>query len=51
MPKMFRQPIARDEHKTPKRTRQSRHKNIATSTMNKSQKRNRGRSRYRGQGR
>jgi len=51
MPKMFRQPIARNEHKTPKRTRQSRTRNIATSTMNKSQKRMRGKSRYRGQGR
>ena len=52
MPKMFRQPTKMDEHKTPKRTRQSRTKNIATSTMNKSQKRMRGKSlRYRGQGR
>jgi hypothetical protein len=51
MPKMFRQPTKMDEHKSPKKTRQSRTKNIATSTMNKSQKRMRGKSRYRGQGR
>jgi len=52
MPKMFRQPTKMDEHKSPKRTRQSRTKNIATSTMNKHTRRMRGKSlRYRGQGR
>ena len=54
MPKMFRQPIARDEHKSPKKTSQSRTKNIATSTMNKHKRRQRGKSiytGYRGQGR
>ena len=52
MPKMFRQPIKIDEHKSPKRTRQSSTKNIATSTMNKHTRRMRsGKSlRYRGQG-
>ena len=54
MPKMFRQPTRMDEHKSPKRTRQSRTKNIATSTMNKQTRRMRGKSihtGYRGQGR
>ena len=50
MVRMFRQPTKMDEHKSPKRTRQSSTKNIATSTMNKSQKRMRGKP-YRGQGR
>ena len=51
MPKMFRQPIKIDEHKSPKKTCQSRTKNIATSTMNKHKRRMRGSLRYRGQGR
>jgi len=52
MVRMFRQPTKMDEHKSPKRTRQSRTRNIATSTMNKHTRRMRGKSlRYRGQGR
>ena len=54
MPKMFRQPTKMDEHKSPKKTRQSRTKNISTSTMNKQTRRIRGKSihrGYRGQGR
>ena len=52
MVRMFRQPTKMDEHKSPKKTRQSRTKNIATSTMNKHKRRMRGKSlRYRGQGR
>jgi len=52
MVRMFRQPTKMDEHKSPKRTRQSSTKNIATSTMNKHTRRMRGKSlRYRGQGR
>ncbi len=49
---MFRQPTKMYEHKSPKKTRQSRTRNIATSTMNKHKRRMRGKSlRYRGQGR
>jgi len=52
MVRMFRQPTKMDEHKSPKKTRQSRTRNIATSTMNKHTRRMRGKSlRYRGQGR
>ena len=52
MVRMFRQPTKMDEHKSPKKTRQSRTRNIATSTMNKHKRRMRGKSlRYRGQGR
>jgi len=51
MVRMFRQPTKMDEHKSPKKTRQSRTKNIAYSTMNKHQRRMRGRKKYRGQGR
>jgi len=50
MVRMFRETTKMNEHKSPKRTRQSRTRNIATSTMNKHQKRMRGKSRYRGQG-
>ena len=51
MVRMFRQPTKMDEHKSPKKTCQSRTKNISTSSMNKHTRRMRGRSRYRGQGR
>ena len=54
MVRMFRQPTVRGEHRSPKKTSQSRTKNISTSSMNKHKRRQRGKSiytGYRGQGR
>ncbi len=51
MVRTFRQPMLIEKIKSPKKTCQSRTKNISTSTMNKHQRRMRGRKIYRGQGR